>query len=266
MSRELCNLVQRISDVSMQDAANIILGSKTPDADPRSAAGFYACSEVLYASLVEEVGEFAKAVKLEDGIITHGKLYEPSSAEAVDIFICGVMLSAVASGGVDNLAMTLRVNPTKHQNRVLEQSEGRLIFGGITALARATGELGNEIMSWNRVYSMTSEGIPQISLEEITTQLGGDAMMGQEAHNALAAAAQQGPSRQQIGTWGNVIASLSMDLYMARNRSMDAFEDLVGNKLDKWESHLSSRTAAATGIVTVKGTPPPKDALIAANR
>jgi NTP pyrophosphatase (non-canonical NTP hydrolase) len=51
--------------------------------------------EIFFLSLVEEVGELAKAIKVERGIVKHKKLEEGVEAEAADVFICAIGLASL---------------------------------------------------------------------------------------------------------------------------------------------------------------------------
>jgi hypothetical protein len=86
----------------------------------------------LYASLLQEQGEFATAVQVERGIIRHKELDEPAYSEAIDVFICAAMMFFVCDGKVEEVNMDAAGPEIDARVReVREQKDGVLRLVGI---------------------------------------------------------------------------------------------------------------------------------------
>jgi hypothetical protein len=59
----------------------------------------------LLSSLLEEIGELATALRVEEKVIDHKTLDEDSLGECCDVFVCGMMMYFVTGGATDELCL-----------------------------------------------------------------------------------------------------------------------------------------------------------------
>ena len=93
----------------------------------------------MFASILEELGELARAIKIEEGVLgnKNKKLDEPSYSECVDLFICIVSYHITNNGNTDEI----RPYDNNHMTNVcgpevkfllLKQFSGSLVNWGVT--------------------------------------------------------------------------------------------------------------------------------------
>jgi NTP pyrophosphatase (non-canonical NTP hydrolase) len=83
MKNEIRQAVKRVAILTLADT---------------KAAAFRNCPWKIFSSLVEEMGELAQALKVENDLVTHKKLNESARGEVVDVAICGFMMYAYWGG------------------------------------------------------------------------------------------------------------------------------------------------------------------------
>ena len=117
--RELDSVVLRIKELTLSNGKNRL---------------------VCFASLMEEVGELAAALKIHYKIVDYKVLDEPVIGEIADVFICGWMMYFMLDGDIKNIG-TLYPSKEREQEELAELDKA----DGLTSLINLTHSCGKMI-------------------------------------------------------------------------------------------------------------------------
>jgi NTP pyrophosphatase (non-canonical NTP hydrolase) len=214
----------------------------------------------LLASLIEETGELARAVKIEDSTIktpAGKKLDESSANECVDVAICGIMMYSALGGQVKDVSFTGSIDQDTLDAEYVEASKGWSVFEEIFGLNVQVSQLGMEI---NRI--LDGYDASQARKEDVLAL--DDAMKqmlpkeeqreteGGNPSTTLAARAEQyvnylrqidtSYTERQTSTNRAEQAALEVfnyayDLYIMRGGKRSEFSKIALGKLEKWSKN-----------------------------
>lgn len=163
---------------------------------------------ILFASLMEEIGEFCQAVKVEEQVVLHKKLDEPSYVEAIDIFICGYLVYFALGGDLKEIVITTPLDQEEAVKELVQKtkSDPSLVWKTMMTLHSSAGFASFLIGQYG---AASPEKLDQAK---------------DKALNAVL-----------------YIITFASELYAARKGSFDDFESIMSAKLDKWDKNQNER-------------------------
>jgi hypothetical protein len=210
----------------------------------------------LLASLIEETGELARAVKIEDATTrtNNKKLDESSVNECVDVAICGIMMYSALGGQVKDVSFTGSIDQDALDAEFVNATKDWSVFEELFGLNVQVSQLGMEI---NRIldgYDATKARKEDVATLEaaVNEMLGKETEGGSPSNTTMASQAtryinslrsiDEDYAARQTSTSHAEQAALNVfnyayDLYIMRGGKRSEFSKIALAKLEKWEKN-----------------------------
>lgn len=187
----------------------------------------------LQASLFEEIGELSTALKQEQGVVQHKKLQENAASEAVDVYICGMMMYVALGGDVSKLSLTSTFNEeeaikAKQAQRANEKAD---IFFDLANLFNFAGKLNDYLIGFTTFHYKSSEEVLNILVQEkrFRDELGHHENVTLPDTKELISNTRPGQNLALD------VANSAFEMYLACNGNPNEFANIASLKLAKWE-------------------------------